>query len=124
MADDTSVAPSKSFGSNEIQDSTAAGQVPGRRIAGTSGRAARGGITRRSAISRLAVLGAGTAAASTLVPACDDKGVKLMSDSVNPYGGRPGGGITLPEYYQPWPAIKNRNMFLPGTEILPRKRCG
>ena len=39
----------------------------------------------------------------------------------NPYGARPGWGISLPEYYQPWPAIKNRNMFLPGTEILPEK---
>ena len=39
----------------------------------------------------------------------------------NPYGARPGGGISLPEYYEPWPAIKNRNMFLPGTEILPEK---
>jgi ribonuclease Z len=38
----------------------------------------------------------------------------------NPYGPRPGGGISLPEYYRPWPAIKNRNMFLPGTEILPK----
>lgn len=42
-----------------------------------------------------------------------------MSDSTNPYGGRPGSGISLPEYYQPWPAITNRNMFLPGTEVLP-----
>ena len=33
--------------------------------------------------------------------------------SQNPYGARPGGGISLPEYYQPWPAIKNRNMYLP-----------
>ncbi|WP_200845964.1 guanitoxin biosynthesis MBL fold metallo-hydrolase GntH [Mycolicibacterium vanbaalenii] len=37
----------------------------------------------------------------------------------NPYGGRPGGGISLPEFYRPWPAIRNRNMFLPGTEVLP-----
>jgi ribonuclease Z len=42
-----------------------------------------------------------------------------MSVSINPYGRRPGGGISLPDYYQPWPAIKNRNMFLPGTEVLP-----
>jgi len=42
-----------------------------------------------------------------------------MSQVVNPYGPRPGGGISLPDYYQPWPAIKNRNMFLPGTEVLP-----
>ena len=32
----------------------------------------------------------------------------------NPYGARPGGGISLPEYYKPWPAIKNKNMYLPG----------
>ena len=38
----------------------------------------------------------------------------------NPYGARPGGGISLPDYYKPWPAIKNRNMYLPGTEILPK----
>ncbi len=38
----------------------------------------------------------------------------------NPYGARPGGGISLPEYYKPWPAITNRNMFLPGTETLPK----
>ena len=38
----------------------------------------------------------------------------------NPYGDRPGGGISLPEYYKPWPAIKNRNMYLPGTETLPK----
>ncbi len=42
-----------------------------------------------------------------------------MSGSRNPYGPRPGGGISLPDYYQPWAAIKNRNMYLPGTEILP-----
>lgn len=42
-----------------------------------------------------------------------------MSLSINPYGRRPGGGISLPDYYRPWPAIKNRNMFLPGTEVLP-----
>lgn len=43
-----------------------------------------------------------------------------MSEPNNPYGARPGGGISLPEYYKPWPAIKNRNMYLPGTEILPK----
>ena len=37
----------------------------------------------------------------------------------NPYGPRPGGGISLPDYYRPWPAIKNRNFYAPGTEVLP-----
>jgi ribonuclease Z len=32
-----------------------------------------------------------------------------MTMPSNPYGPRPGGGISLPEYYRPWPAIKNRN---------------
>ena len=41
-----------------------------------------------------------------------------MTRTRNPYGARPGGGISLPEYYRPWPAITNRNMYLPGTEIL------
>ena len=38
----------------------------------------------------------------------------------NPYGPNPGVGISIPDYYRPWPAIKNRNMFLPGTEVLPK----
>ena len=46
------------------------------------------------------------------------------SESKNPYGDRPGGGISLPDYYKPWPAIKNRNMYLPGTEILPKNEIG
>jgi ribonuclease Z len=36
----------------------------------------------------------------------------------NPYGKRPGGGISLPDYYRPTPSIKNRNAYMPGTEIL------
>ncbi len=38
----------------------------------------------------------------------------------NPYGSRPGGGISLPDYYKPWAAIKNRNFYAPGTETLPK----
>ena len=43
-----------------------------------------------------------------------------MTEPNNPYGARPGGGISLPDYYHPWPAIKNRNTYLPGTETLPK----
>ena len=42
--------------------------------------------------------------------------VEDSTPTSNPYGPRPGGGISLPEDYQPWPAIKNRNVYLPGTE--------
>lgn len=65
----------------------------------------------------VAAAGAGLAAATVpgaSVAASDD------SQSENPYGKRPGGGISLPEYYKPWPAIKNRNMYLPGTGVLPK----
>jgi ribonuclease Z len=43
-----------------------------------------------------------------------------MAESRNPYGKRPGGGISLPDYYRPWPSIKNRNVYFPGTELLPK----
>ncbi len=43
-----------------------------------------------------------------------------MTNSKNPYGRRPGGGISLPDYYRPMPSINNRNVYFPGTEILPK----
>jgi ribonuclease Z len=42
-----------------------------------------------------------------------------MAESSNPYGRRPGGGISLPDYYRPTPSIKNRNAYFGGTEPLP-----
>ena len=41
-----------------------------------------------------------------------------MTTQRNPYGRRPGGGISLPEYYQPTPSVANRNVFMPGLETL------
>ena len=37
----------------------------------------------------------------------------------NPYGRRPGGGISLPDYFRPMTTLNNRNAYFPGTEILP-----
>ena len=74
--------------------------------------------SRRDFLKGTAAAGAGLAAVAA-VP-----GVAMAAEEdcepKNPYGSRPGGGISLPDYYKPWPAIKNRNMFLPGTEILPK----
>ena len=42
-----------------------------------------------------------------------------MSQPSNPYGRRPGGGISLPDYYRPMTSINNRNVYFPGTEVLP-----
>jgi ribonuclease Z len=42
-----------------------------------------------------------------------------MSKLHNPYGRRPGGGITLPEYYRPTPGCSSNNFF-PPNELLPK----
>jgi len=42
-----------------------------------------------------------------------------MNETRNPYGTRPGGGISLPDYFRPPLSINNRNVYFPGTEILP-----
>ncbi len=36
----------------------------------------------------------------------------------NAYGAPPGSGITMPPYYLPTASVKNRNIYLPGTEPL------
>ena len=65
-----------------------------------------------------AAVGAGLAASVPGISSAADSDGKC--EMKNPYGARPGGGISLPDYYKPWPAIKNRNVFMPGTEILPK----
>ena len=41
-----------------------------------------------------------------------------MTMPKNPYGGGPGTGITLPDYYRPTPSMKSRNNFFPMSEEL------
>ncbi|WP_440956401.1 guanitoxin biosynthesis MBL fold metallo-hydrolase GntH [Methanosarcina sp. Mfa9] len=41
-----------------------------------------------------------------------------MEMPVNPYGGTPGGGITLPPYFRPTPSVGNRNNYYPNSEKL------
>ena len=36
----------------------------------------------------------------------------------NPYGGAPGGGITLPDYYRPTASVKNATTYFPQSEQL------
>lgn len=43
-----------------------------------------------------------------------------VTSANNPYGPRPGGGISLPDYYRPPMSISNRNVYFPGTEVLPK----
>ena len=39
-------------------------------------------------------------------------------DVKNPYGGRPGMGISMPAYFKPTPNLNNNNVYYPGTEEL------
>ncbi len=41
-----------------------------------------------------------------------------MTEAKNPYGGGPGTGITLPDYYRPTPGMKSRNNYFPLSEEL------
>jgi len=41
-----------------------------------------------------------------------------MTMPKNPYGGKPGGGITLPPYFKPTPYIGNRNNYFPRSEEI------
>ena len=52
---------------------------------------------------------AGGLAAATVAGSSTASATEGQSE--NPYGDRPGGGISMPDYYKPWPAIKNRNMY-------------
>ena len=73
--------------------------------------------SRRDFLKGSGIVAGGIAAASLIGTSNADA---AEGESKNPYGPRPGGGISLPEYYKPWPAITNRNMYFPGTEILPK----
>ena len=73
--------------------------------------------SRRDFLKGSGIVAGGIAAAGLIGTSTADA---AESEPKNPYGPRPGGGISLPEYYKPWPAIKNRNMYLPGTEVLPK----
>ncbi len=50
----------------------------------------------------------------------DSRDTSDPTEVTNPYGGGPGTGITLPDYYKPAPYYANNNIFYPGAEILPK----
>ena len=41
-----------------------------------------------------------------------------MTMPKNPYGGKPGGGITLPDYFTPTPNLATNNNYFPTSETL------
>lgn len=79
--------------------------------------------SRRNFLKTGTMAAAGVVASTIPVNAKTSESPENNGELKNPYGARPGGGISLPEYYKPWPAIKNRNFYAPGTEILPKMKC-
>jgi hypothetical protein len=68
---------------------------------GTSRRdVLRGGVVVAGGLATAAVIGSPKAAAAE-------------GQTENPYGSRPGGGISLPDDDKPWPAINNHNVHIP-----------
>jgi hypothetical protein len=41
-----------------------------------------------------------------------------MTEPKNPYGGGPGTGLTIPDYFKPTPSVKSRNNYYPNAEKL------
>ena len=98
--------------------------------AGETSQSSTTGSSRRDFLKgSIPVAGAGLAAAAmpglAAAPTSPSQPQSATQDQTipspkNPYGSRPGGGISLPDYYRPWAAIKNRNFYAPGTEVLPK----
>ena len=64
--------------------------------------------TTLAAASAAGVLGTAEAAEAEACP----------TGETNPYGSRPGTGITMPPYYLPTPSVRNRNNYFPQSEPL------
>ena len=108
---------------HEKDDHEKAGETSQSSTTGSSRRDfLKGGVAAAAAGAGLAATAMpGLAAAAT----AESQSQSATQDNTipppkNPYGPRPGGGISLPDYYKPWAAIKNRNFYAPGTETLPK----
>mgnify|MGYP001815936144 CR=1 FL=1 len=74
-------------------------------------------IRRRDMIKTAGITG--LAAATGMAASDSASGAESGStQATNPYGGVPGGGISLAPYYKPTPSVKNGVNYYPGTEEL------
>ena len=73
-------------------------------------------MSRRDALKAAGLAGAAafSTGAVSSAQAADAKPTALAA--ANPYGGVPGGGITLPPYYRPTPYLVSNNIYFPGQE--------
>lgn len=76
-------------------------------------------LDRREMLKSMGVAAAGMAAgALTSASAEAAEGQQDVPGEHNAYGAPPGTGISMPPYYLPTPSVKNRNVYLPGTEPI------
>ena len=61
---------------------------------------------------------AAAVAAGSAVSGASAAESESRQDTKNPYGGGPGTGVSLPEYFKPTKYISNNNFYYPGTEEL------
>ena len=76
-------------------------------------------MSRRDAIKAAGLAGAAALSSVVASPAQAQAKAAPQSTAVpakNPYGGVPGGGITLPAYYRPTPYLVSNNIYYPGQE--------
>ncbi len=76
-------------------------------------------MNRRDAIKAAGLAGAAALSSVVASPAQAQAKAAAQPTAVpakNPYGGVPGGGITLPAYYRPTPYLVSNNIYYPGQE--------
>ena len=75
-------------------------------------------MSRRDALKAAGMAGAAALSPGVVsagqAPAAQPGAVRAQ----NPYGGKSGGGITLPPYYRPTPYLKSNNIYFPGQEQI------
>ena len=86
--------------------------------AGKDDGSTKGDISRRDALKVTGLAAAALAAGSLGGDAAHADEGEASSAVKNPYGGGPGSGISLPNYFQPTKYIKNNNFYYPGTEDI------
>lgn len=75
-------------------------------------------LGRRDAIKATGLAAAALAAGTVGATGAQAEGKHETDEVKNPYGGGPGTGVSLPEYFKPTKYVKNNNFYFPGTEDI------
>jgi len=75
-------------------------------------------LDRRDMLKTMGVAAATVAAGALTSAAAADAQQQATPSEHNVYGAPPGSGVSMPPYYLPTPSVKNRNVYMPGTEPI------